>query len=105
VNTYYNIKWRVDFSDKRKEYGVRFICLLSRGNGRLRALWSRGDGNYGQEGMEEIKHYCHKGLEDIKYYCHKGMETIVKRAYYLFPIFPYGEKPYGNKDNRGNEKK
>ena len=55
--------------------------------------------------MEEIKHYCHKGLEDIKYYCHKGMETIVKRAYYLFPIFPYGEKPYGNKDNRGSEKK
>ena len=47
--------------------------------------------------MEDFKHYCHKGMEELRHYCHKGVETIVKRSYYLFPIFPYGKI-----DNRGS---
>ena len=54
------------------------------------------------KGMEDFKHYCHKGTEEFKYYCHKGVETIVKRSYYLFPIFPHGEKTYREIDNRGS---
>ena len=43
-----------------------------------------------------------QGMEEFKYYCHKGVETIVKRSYYLFPIFPHGEKTYREIDNRGS---